>query len=122
MKMKVKSRKHSALKAQMLLAISLIISSVGICNSQSIMDNNAHAMLLANKAKSAVQVNSSESILSSARARFNLGRNSALGYSFSGVGCGGLSIGNILTQPGDHRSTVTTVIITGNIINTGNRC
>ena len=52
-------------------------------------------------------------------------RNSAIDHSMNTsreAGCGGVALGNVRPMLGDHRQHIVNIVITGNIINTGNDC
>jgi hypothetical protein len=52
----------------------------------------------------------------------NSRRGGPFAAHYQEAGCGGIAIGNVRPVIGDHRQHKTTVVINGNIHNSGNRC
>jgi hypothetical protein len=87
------------------------------------MDNETLAAMLATRAKNDVMSTSSTpgiGVHGDTKTRAN--RGSAIATINQQAGCGGLAIGNVRPVLGDHRQHQVTVVITGNVINTGNDC
>jgi glutamine phosphoribosylpyrophosphate amidotransferase len=89
------------------------------------MPNYALAAQLASKAQSNVRQRDTTDIPVTQNMRNQRNRNSAIDSSINTsreAGCGGLALGNVRPMLGDHRQHNVTVVVTGNIINTGNDC
>lgn len=89
------------------------------------MPNYALAAQLASKAQSNVRQRDTTDIPVTQNLRNQRNRNSAIDSSINTsreAGCGGLALGNVRPMLGDHRQHNVTVVVTGNIINTGNDC
>lgn len=85
------------------------------------VDNDANALILANRAK--ILAESREQLSREVRSQQRRAlQGSALGTLGREAGCGGVAIGNVRPVLGDHRQHETTVVILGNIINSGNEC
>ncbi len=111
----------------MKLLVALVVAAIGLlpahAAAQSIIDNSANATILANRAQGLLGANTTLGNSKSALSRRRSRQNSPLGATTSlEAECGGLAIGNVRSDVGDHRTPSTTVIITGNVINTGNSC
>lgn len=97
---------------------SVTFSSAGPATAE-IIDNDANALILANRAAS--QLSNRRNAASKQHQRRAL-QGSALGTVGSEAGCGGIALGNVRPVSGDHRKHETTVIVQGNIINSNNSC
>jgi hypothetical protein len=89
----------------------------------SAIEDSTLASMLASKAKNDVLSTSSTpgiGVHGDTKTRAN--RGSAIATINQQVGCGGLAIGNVRPVLGDHRQHQVTVVITGNVINSGNDC
>ncbi len=89
------------------------------------MPNYALAAQLASKAQSNVRQRDKTDLPVTQNLRNQRNRNSAIDSSMltsREAGCGGLALGNVRPMLGDHRQHNVTVIVTGNIINSGNDC
>ena len=87
------------------------------------VDDATMASMLASKAKNDVLSSTSTpgiGVHGDTKTRAN--RGSAIATINQQAGCGGLAIGNVRPVLGDHRQHQVTVVITGNVINTGNDC
>lgn len=95
------------------------LTSVG-STSAEIIDNDANALILANRAKGQLtsRTRSARDLQNQRRAL----QGSALGTLGREASCGGIAIGNVRPVAGDHRKHETTVIVQGNIINSNNSC
>ncbi|MEP4377388.1 MAG: hypothetical protein ABJ215_13650 [Alphaproteobacteria bacterium] len=88
--------------------------------SAEIIDNDANALILANRA--AGQLSSRRNSASNQQNQRRALQGSALGTLGSEASCGGIALGNVRPVAGDHRQHETTVIVQGNIINSNNSC
>lgn len=98
-----------------------LISINPLAVSAQMIDNDANALMLANQAKSNVQ-SSSRNGIQDQKSRLRDSRGSSISNLPTETECGGISIGNIHPSGNEHNSHKTTVIIRGNVVNTGNRC
>ena len=106
------------------LVLALAYSLAIAANAQQ-MPNYALAAQLASKAQSNVRQRDTTDIPVTQNMRNQRNRNSAIDSSINTsreAGCGGLALGNVRPMLGDHRQHNVTVVVTGNIINTGNDC
>ena len=103
---------------------SVLLLAVGAFAAPVIaVDDATMASMLASKAKNDVLSSTSTpgiGVHGDTKTRAN--RGSAIATINQQAGCGGLAIGNVRPVLGDHRQHQVTVVITGNVINTGNDC
>jgi len=85
-----------------------------------IIDNDANALILANRA--AGQLSNRRNAAGNQQNQRRALQGSALGTLGSEASCGGIALGNVRPVAGDHRQHETTVIVQGNIINSNNSC
>mgnify|MGYP001222176572 FL=1 len=85
------------------------------------MSNAGNAINLANKAKANVSGVQGKHSHKTRKSMIQSRRNSPIASHVSAE-CGGVAIGNVVPDLGDHRKHNTTVIITGHVINSGNKC
>lgn len=88
--------------------------------SAEIIDNDANALILANRA--AGQLSNRRNAAGNQQNQRRALQGSALGTLGSEASCGGIALGNVRPVAGDHRQHETTVIVQGNIINSNNSC
>ena len=104
-------------------ALMLLVSAPTL--GQQSMPNYALASQLATKARANVRQRDQTDIPITQNNRLQRHRNSAIDSSISNsreAGCGGVAIGNVRPLLGDHRQHNVTVVVTGDIYNTGNDC
>ncbi|HCP01587.1 MAG: hypothetical protein CL573_03175 [Alphaproteobacteria bacterium] len=102
---------------------AILVAAVFISSqptSAEIIDNQANALILANRA--AAQLSSRDNSTSNKEQQRRALQGSALGTLGSEASCGGIALGNVRPVTGDHRQHETTVIVQGNIINSNNSC
>jgi glutamine phosphoribosylpyrophosphate amidotransferase len=107
-------------KSLVLLA-SFLFSNV----TYSAMPNYALAAQLASKAQSNVRQREATNMPVTQNLRNQRNRKSAIDSSIltaREAGCGGLALGNVRPMLGDHRQHNVMIVVTGNIINSGNNC
>ena len=108
-----------------LCAVVLLAPGGSAIAQQTQMPNYALASQLATKARSNVRQRDATDIPVTQNLRNQRNRNSAIDHSINTsreAGCGGLALGNVRPLLGDHRQHNVNIVITGNIINTGNDC
>ncbi len=103
------------------LATALVVLGQSVVAfAGDIVDNDANALILANRAK---QLSGSRHSDDADRQQRRLSlRGSAIANIASEASCGGVAIGNVRPVVGDHRQHQTVVIIQGNVVNTHNDC
>jgi hypothetical protein len=109
------------IKSQVLGLIVVIMSSFP-AYSQSIIEDSANAQRLITRARSLNGHQPTTTTPGNQGHELNARRGGPFAAHYQEVGCGGLAIGNVRPVIGDHRQHVTTVIVNGNIMNSGNRC
>lgn len=100
----------------MLMACGLVASAAG-----DVIDNDANAMMLATQAKGLVQ-HTSRGGIEDQNDRLRNSRGSAVTPQHREAECGGIAIGNVRPSRHHHGHHETTVIIRGNVVNSGNKC
>lgn len=113
------------LTTSFLCAVVLLASGVSASAQQQHMPNYALASQLATKARSNVRQRDATDIPVTQNLRNQRNRNSAIDHSMNTsreAGCGGVALGNVRPMLGDHRQHIVNIVITGNIINSGNDC
>jgi hypothetical protein len=99
----------------------LVIAVVGVPSTA--MDNSTLAEMLATRAKNSVMSSqSTPGIGVQGDTKLRARRGSAIAVNNQEAGCGGIAIGNVRPVLGDHRQHNVTIIVSGNIINSGNDC
>jgi hypothetical protein len=103
-----------------------VLSFLVVCSiAHGDMPNYAVAAQLATKSKSNVRQREASNAPLTQNQRNQRNRGSAIDSSANTsreAGCGGLALGNVRPILGDHRRHNVTIIVTGNIINSGNNC
>ena len=97
--------------------ISILFSHKAV----AIMSDTGNAISLANQAKGNVEGVDKKYTHKARKSMIQSRRNSPLTAQTSAT-CGGVAIGNVTPDLGDHRQHNTVVIIRGHIINTNNKC
>jgi hypothetical protein len=98
--------------------LSVFISSAG--SFGQVINNEANASLLANRAKSLLKGKDESKETQKSQRLQRMGSQAA--SVAPDAECGGVAIGNVRPVIGDHRAHKQTIIILGHVINTGNRC
>lgn len=103
-----------------ILLCSLFFSPIVVVANQ--VPDYAMATMLATKAKGLVAHRSTTTGIESNRIRLRRQRGSIIDDSIKEASCGGVAIGNVRPIAGDHRNHNVTIVVTGNVVNTGNKC
>jgi hypothetical protein len=87
------------------------------------LDDETLASMLATRAKSDVMsISSTPGIGVQGDTKTRARRGSVIAINNQEAGCGGVAIANIRPVLGDHLQHKVTVVVNGNIINSGNDC
>jgi len=111
------ARIHTAIG---IAALAVIVFASSPPVTAQIVNNEANAKLLANRAKSLLK--KSDRTDEQRKSERLQRQGSPVATIAPDAECGGVAIGNVRPVPGDHRSHDTTIIVLGDIINTNNRC
>lgn len=107
-----------------LAALLAAIFLSALCIGQD-LPNYALAAQLASKAQANVRQKNYNNLPLTQDERLSRNRNSAIDNSnltSREAGCGAVALGNVRPMIGDHRQHNVTVVVTGNIINSGSGC
>lgn len=109
-----------------LVGSPLIVALIVLVSSNPLqartIDVSTHAQMMAQKAHGLIKVRKTQGLSSGVKQERRANQGGALTSSVVPVQCGAISIGNIKTDPSDHRRHVTHIYINGDITNANNKC